>query len=548
MRNLIFILYSGLNHRLHNWGLRLFKVLLIFSTLNIFSQQNQTNNFNIDSLVSIVKTTNTDTTRIKALNDLADKLIRSREYKRALNYAGQAITISEKLFSSPLESVAKSAKKGLANAYFNIGKVNHHEAQFNIALEYYFKCVTIRTDMALQYPNDINNKKRIALAYNNIAMAYDDQGNYPKAMEQHLKALTIYEEVNDKRSIATSHNGIALIFLGENDFMNAEKHALISLRIRKEINDQQGIGYSLNNLGNICTARGDRCKADLKEDLYKKALDYYIKSLKIKEEIKDVNGIGNSYINVGLIYFSLGNISKNTSAIKNYYKTAMKYFLDASRINGEFNDKKGMAAASLNLGSLNIKLKNYKKAEEYLKSAMKLTLEIHYREAVIQCYGCFFDLARAQNDWKSAYKYHKLYVISKDSINNEEYTKKTVKAQMNYEFNKKEQAAKLQEEKKEAVAASERKKQKIIIGSVSLGLILVLILALVILKSLRDNQKKNKIITQQKELVELQKSLVEEKQKEILDSIHYAKRIQNALITSEKYFDKNLHRIFETIK
>lgn len=31
---------------------------------------------------------------------------------------------------------------------------------------------------------------------------------------------------------------------------------------------------------------------------------------------------------------------------------------------------------------------------------------------------------------------------------------------------------------------------------------------------------------------------VEEKQKEILDSIHYAKRIQTALLTSEKYIEK----------
>ncbi len=36
---------------------------------------------------------------------------------------------------------------------------------------------------------------------------------------------------------------------------------------------------------------------------------------------------------------------------------------------------------------------------------------------------------------------------------------------------------------------------------------------------------------------------VDEKQKEILDSIHYAKRIQTALITSEKYIEKNLNKL-----
>lgn len=45
--------------------------------------------------------------------------------------------------------------------------------------------------------------------------------------------------------------------------------------------------------------------------------------------------------------------------------------------------------------------------------------------------------------------------------------------------------------------------------------------------------------------LKLQKSLdiIEEKQKEILDSIYYARRIQNALITSEKYIQKSLSKL-----
>ncbi len=44
---------------------------------------------------------------------------------------------------------------------------------------------------------------------------------------------------------------------------------------------------------------------------------------------------------------------------------------------------------------------------------------------------------------------------------------------------------------------------------------------------------------------ELKKSLdiIEEKQKEILDSIHYAKRIQTALLTSHTYINRNLNKL-----
>ncbi len=43
--------------------------------------------------------------------------------------------------------------------------------------------------------------------------------------------------------------------------------------------------------------------------------------------------------------------------------------------------------------------------------------------------------------------------------------------------------------------------------------------------------------------IEQQKKVVEVKQKEILDSIHYAKRIQTTLLTSEKYIDKKLNEL-----
>ena len=52
------------------------------------------------------------------------------------------------------------------------------------------------------------------------------------------------------------------------------------------------------------------------------------------------------------------------------------------------------------------------------------------------------------------------------------------------------------------------------------------------------------IINQLKEKeTQQQKHIIEEKQKEILDSIYYAKRIQTALITSEKYIERNLNEL-----
>ena len=53
----------------------------------------------------------------------------------------------------------------------------------------------------------------------------------------------------------------------------------------------------------------------------------------------------------------------------------------------------------------------------------------------------------------------------------------------------------------------------------------------------------DELIEEQKIIVEHQKTLVEEKQKEVLDSIHYARRIQRALVTSEFYVSKQLKKL-----
>jgi hypothetical protein len=115
-----------------------------------------------------------------------------------------------------------------------------------------------------------------------------------------------------------------------------------------------------------------------------------------------------------------------------------------------------------------------------------------------------------------------------DSLFNEEKDKEITRKEMNYEFEKKEAAAKVEQEKKDVVT-------KIVIYSISSGFLLVLLLAGLIFRGYRQKQKANVIIGRQKQLVE-------EKQKEILDSIHYAKRIQRSLLPTEKYIHKSLDR------
>ena len=51
--------------------------------------------------------------------------------------------------------------------------------------------------------------------------------------------------------------------------------------------------------------------------------------------------------------------------------------------------------------------------------------------------------------------------------------------------------------------------------------------------------KQRELADSRREIAEAHKQIIQDKQKEILDSIHYAKRIQQAMLTSEEYITEN---------
>lgn len=122
-----------------------------------------------------------------------------------------------------------------------------------------------------------------------------------------------------------------------------------------------------------------------------------------------------------------------------------------------------------------------------------------------------------------------------ESIFNETSAKQVAEMSTKFESEKKEQEILLLQKDKQLqdVEVSRLKTiRNIIIG----GLVLVLIFVLVLINRFV-------LIKRQKTLIEKQKALVDEKQKEILDSIRYAKRIQDALLTSHQYIDRSIKRL-----
>ncbi|MES2590999.1 MAG: tetratricopeptide repeat protein [Bacteroidota bacterium] len=469
-----------------------------------------------DSLIAVLRSAKLqDTTRITALNSLAWEL-KNNNPDTAMVLSKQALELSTVIINgAKISPITLAAQKGIAKSNHQLGVFNYLKGNYSLALDYYFKALKIR--------ESLNDKKGISVTYSNIGVVYDNQGNYPQALNYYLKGLKIAEELGDKKSIATKLGNIGLLYYGQGDYPKALGYYFKTLKMAEELKDDYLIATYFGNIGNIYYAQGD----------YLKALDYYSNALKILEDLGDKIGIANNISNIGLVYF-----------IQNDYPKALDYYFNTLRMATEQGNKKLTAVSLGNIGTVYAKIKKYKEAEGYLKKALVLSIEINALNLVKDNEQQLSELYTQTEQPAKALEHYKKYIEAKDSIFNEENTKKTVRSEMNFEFEKKQTEEKIVQNKKDIIAVEELKQQRLQRNYFIVGFALVLLLALFIYRGYREKQKANSIITLQKNEMEEQKKVVEEKNKDILDSIHYAKRIQDALLKEEEHVSAHLPEHF----
>ena len=149
---------------------KLFKILLVIYLLSAsysFSQQSK-----IDSLKKAIQTADNDTTKVKALNELAKNFITTNP-DTALELAKQALELSNTL----------EYTKGLIAAYHNIGYANYVQSDYEQAIANWQKTLELREQQG--------DKQGMASSYNNIGIIYQRQSDYPLALHYYFKSLKI---------------------------------------------------------------------------------------------------------------------------------------------------------------------------------------------------------------------------------------------------------------------------------------------------------------------------------------------------------------------
>lgn len=497
----------------------LFFIFLFLTGHSFFAQD-------IDSLKLALKNAKEDTTRVKIYVQLCELT----EVNELADYVYPTISLCEKNLkkyptTNPLHSFYN---KNLSIAFNNAAYLASQLGEVQKALDYYFKELKINIEE--------KNKVTIADSYNNIGAMYNNMGDVPKALDYYYKSLTMHTEIGNKQGMGLLLNNIGAVFKNQKDYSKALDNYKKSLKLKEEIGDKKGIAVSYNNIGLIYKYQALALKEKKTagwDTLLKKAVDYYSKSLKMREELGDKRAIANVLNNMGVICDDFDDLDK-----------ALEYYTKALKLRQEISDKQGICSSLNALGGIYRKQERYKLAEKDVLQSLALAREIGYPKEISDAAETLFQIYRDQKDGMKALEYYRLYDVMKDSLNNVETQKAGVTKQLEYEFTQKEALTKAEQEKKDALATEEKRRQTIIRNAFIGGFILVLVLTIVVLRGYRQKQKANNLLEEKNILIAEQKNIVEEKHKEITDSINYAERIQRSFLASEQLLNENLKEHF----
>ncbi len=426
--------------------------------------------------------------------------------------------IEEAIASNPNDKLLKSQ----ADALNNLSGIYKNQGNSRKAMAY--------SNESLAIYKELGDQKGEALCLNNIGFIYNNQGDIPKALEYYHKSLSIQEDIGDQKGIAYSLNNIGAVYDNQGDIEKALEYYKKSLSIQKKINDEAGMAASLNNIGYIYDNQKD----------FIQALTYYHRSLTIYKDVGEKSKIAILLSNIGMVHDAQGETAK-----------ALEFYNESLTIHESIGDKEGVGLCLNNMGYIQLEEGKLSLAQESALKSLTIAQELGFPSDVRGAAKLLSEVYEKQGKGIKALKMYKLFITMSDSINNTATQKATAHQQAKYEYEKQKVIDDAEHDKLLAIEQEEKEQQRILAIATGIGLGLVIIFLLFAFNRLRITKKQKLVIEAQKQEVEQQKVVVElahheleEKNREILDSITYAKRIQSAILPPVKVVKEYLQDSF----
>ncbi len=344
---------------------------------------------------------------------------------------------------------------------------------------------------------------------------FNAKGDYTQSLRYLFEAEKAFRKLGFYKRLAGTYNLIGNTYMGLGDNKGQKEYfgKCYDLAVEHKMTGQ--MAYGAGGLGNYY--------ASLKD--YKEAIKWNQIAAGLFRETHNYIGCAIIYTNIAAQYRELGNMAK----AEEFVNLSEQYLGQANLNYASFvcYQEKGQQA--------DLK-KKYPEALGYYTRALDLMLADKANHNISETYKVLSDVAYKAGQYRESADYLRSHVQYKDSVFNENSRRQLLDVQEKYETEKKDAAIEILNKENELSRSELNRKKALIYSGISVVILLLILFAFVI----KSNIRKNKTNA----LLESQKVIIEEKQKEIVDSINYARRIQYSLLASQDMLNALLPQHF----
>lgn len=260
-------------------------------------------------------------------------------YPQGLDFLQQALAIAQED-----EANDASSDKGSNTILNDIAIIYQNQGNYVQALEIY--------EQQLKKSEVIGDREDLAIALGNIAIVYSSLDRYSEALQYHQQALAIERDLKKKRDIGFSLINIGAVYNSASDYGQALDSLNQGLIIVREEGDRLAEANALNHIGSSYSGLGE----------YAQAMDYYEQALSIFQAFEVQDDIGNALNNIGNKFDNLGQ-----------YQQALDAYQQTLEIAKKNNDVGAQGTALNNIGVTYSNIGEYSNALESLQQALAIS-------------------------------------------------------------------------------------------------------------------------------------------------------------------------------
>ena len=382
-----------------------------------------------------------------------------------------------------------------------------------------------------------NNNYKIADGITNKGYIHLQLGNHKTALNCFFSVLKLGENNSDSTQISESYNDIAMVYMESQQYEKALNYYEKSLKISRSQNDFKNISFTLNNYGLVFLYLSD----------YDKAIEVFYEALELKKNSLETETDSDEryylQIDIAMLESNLGLVFKE----KKQYKKAISITEEAAEIFKKLEMNFYLIQNYYNLSELNLLQNNLFVAKKYGDLSLELIEDDQLLDLKSNSLEVLAKVYEKLNQNEKALDFLENSQLLNDSVNREENKTAVAEAEIKYEYDKKlvrDSLVNLQKQRvfdaSLAVKNAELKSQSKITNGIVLILFLIVVFSILIWIRYQKNQQEKEVIQDQKKVMddaylelESNKKQIEQKNKEIIDSIYYARYIQRALYPDE---------------